>query len=156
MYIVLPFILGGWLVDVSAGVTQEEGYTGFLHLPFAVLALIFIARRIQPFLSLVDREVEILCTNELIVLHLMGIFFFFFVRKDRATALRLELTPQRQNVSRLPTKPPGRPTGTLCRCLLPVPYTSESIVYCILRSCYLLVIPLGYKSINLASSRAPF
>ena len=46
-------------LDVPAGVTQEEGHTGFLiHLPSAVRALIFIARRIQPFLSLVDREVE--------------------------------------------------------------------------------------------------
>ena len=53
-----PFILDVRLVDVPAGVTQEEGHAGFLHLPFAVLALIFLARRIQPFLSLVDREVE--------------------------------------------------------------------------------------------------
>ena len=45
-------------MDVPAGVTQEEGRTGFLHLPSAVIALIFLARRIQPFLSLVDREVE--------------------------------------------------------------------------------------------------
>ena len=47
-------------MDVPAGVTQEEGRTGFLiHLPSAVRALIFVARRIQPsFLSLVDREVE--------------------------------------------------------------------------------------------------
>ena len=46
-------------MDVPAGVTQEEGHTGFLiHLPSAVRALIFVARRIQPFLSLVDREVE--------------------------------------------------------------------------------------------------
>ena len=46
-------------LDVPAGVTQEEGHTGFLiHLPSAVRALIFVARRIQPFLSLVDREVE--------------------------------------------------------------------------------------------------
>ena len=45
-------------MGVPAGVTQEEGHTGFLHLPSAVLALTFIARRIQPFLSLVDREVE--------------------------------------------------------------------------------------------------
>ena len=36
---------------------QEEDHTGFLHLPSA-LTLIFLARRIQPFLSLVDREVE--------------------------------------------------------------------------------------------------
>ena len=46
-------------LDVPAGVTQEEGHTGFfIHLPSAVRALIFLARRIQPFLSLVDREVE--------------------------------------------------------------------------------------------------
>ena len=46
-------------LDVPAGVTQEEGHTGFLiHLLSAVRALIFLARRIQPFLSLVDREVE--------------------------------------------------------------------------------------------------
>ena len=45
-------------LDVPAGVTQEEGHTGFpIHLS-AVRALTFIARRIQPFLSLVDREVE--------------------------------------------------------------------------------------------------
>ena len=46
-------------MDVPAGVTQEESHTGFLiHLLSAVHALIFLARRIQPFLSLVDREVE--------------------------------------------------------------------------------------------------
>ena len=46
-------------LDIPAGVTQEEGYTGFLiHLPSAVRASIFLARRIQPFLSLADREVE--------------------------------------------------------------------------------------------------
>ena len=46
-------------LDIPAGVTQEEGHTGVLiHLPSAVRALIFVARRIQPFLSLVDREVE--------------------------------------------------------------------------------------------------
>ena len=47
-------------LDVPAGVIQEEGHTGFLtHLPSsAVHAFIFLARRIQPFLSLVDPEVE--------------------------------------------------------------------------------------------------
>ena len=46
-------------LDVPAGVTQEEGHTGFfIHLLSAGPALIFLARRIQPFLSLVDREVE--------------------------------------------------------------------------------------------------
>ena len=57
MCVSIPFILDVRLVDVPAGVTQE-GHTGFLHLSSAVLALIFLARRIQPFLSLVDREVE--------------------------------------------------------------------------------------------------
>ena len=57
-------------MDVPAGVTQEEGNTGFsIHLLSAVLALIFLARRIQPFLSLVDREV---------VLHPLDIFIFIF------------------------------------------------------------------------------
>ena len=46
-------------LDVAAGVTQKESHPGFLiHLPSAVRALFFFARRIQPFLSLVDREVE--------------------------------------------------------------------------------------------------
>ena len=40
-------------------VTQEEGHTGFLiYLTSAVRAFTFLARRIQLFLSLVDREVE--------------------------------------------------------------------------------------------------
>ena len=66
-------------MDVPAGVTQEEGHTGFLiHLPSAVRALIFVARRIQPFLSLVDSEVEFCVLTNLIVLHPLGIFFLFF------------------------------------------------------------------------------
>ena len=49
-------------LDVPAGVTQEEGHTGFLiHLLSAVRALLFLARRVQPFLSLVDREVVFFC-----------------------------------------------------------------------------------------------
>ena len=45
-------------LDVPAGVTQEEGHTGFLiHLLSAVRALFFLARKNQPFLSLVDLEV---------------------------------------------------------------------------------------------------
>ena len=50
-----------WIIsslDVPGGVTQEEGHTEFfIHLS-AVRALIFLAKRIQPFLSVVDREVE--------------------------------------------------------------------------------------------------
>ena len=67
-------------MDVPARVTQEEGHTGFLiHLLSAVHALIFLARRVQPFLSLVDREVEFCVLTILIVLHPLGIFFCFFV-----------------------------------------------------------------------------
>ena len=56
--VVISFILDVRLVDVPAGVAQEEGHTRFLHLPSAVLASIFLARRIQPFLFLVGREVK--------------------------------------------------------------------------------------------------
>ena len=66
-------------LDVPAGVTQEEGHTVFLiHLLSAVRAFIFLARRIQSLLSLVEREVGFLCTNDLIVLHPFGIFSFSF------------------------------------------------------------------------------
>ena len=47
-------------MDVPAEVTQEEGNTRFsIHLLSTVLAFIFLARRIRPFLTLVDREVEL-------------------------------------------------------------------------------------------------
>ena len=88
-------------LDVPAGVTQEEGHTRFLiRLPSAVLAWIFLARKIQPFLSLVDHEVEF-CV--LILIFLWGKIWI------RVTASRFELTSQRQKLSRLPTEPPGRP-----------------------------------------------
>ena len=62
----MPFILDVRPVDAPAGVTQEEDHSGFLHLPSAVLALIFIVIRTQPSLSLVDRDVEFCVpTNEL-------------------------------------------------------------------------------------------
>ena len=70
-----------FILDVQIVGSTSRGHTGFLiHLPSAaVLALIFLVRRIQPFLSLVDREVEFLRTNDLIVLHLLGIYFLFFI-----------------------------------------------------------------------------
>ena len=86
-----------------------EGHTGFLlHLLSAVLALIFLARRIQPFLSLVDREVEFCVLNRSPD---VGIYLFIFGGKIpvRVTTPRFELSSQRQRVSRLPTEPPGRP-----------------------------------------------
>ena len=56
--VVILFILDVRFVDVPAGATKKQGHTGILQLPSAVLALIFLARRIQSYLSLVDREVE--------------------------------------------------------------------------------------------------
>ena len=108
-----PFIL--WTsssLDVPAGVTQEEYHTGFLiHLLSAVRGLIFLARRIQPFLSLVDREVEFCVLTILIVLHPLGIFFFFFffflVRKIPFAGI--ELTSQRVRGLRGTSELPGRP-----------------------------------------------
>ena len=64
-------------MDVPAGVTQEEGHTGFfIHFLSAVRALIFLARRIQPFLSLVDREVEF-CVLTMIFFSTRWAFFYF-------------------------------------------------------------------------------
>ena len=66
-------------LDVPAGVTHEEGHTGFLiHLLSAVLALIFLARRIQPFLSLVDREVEF-CVRTIESFTRWAFLFLFFI-----------------------------------------------------------------------------
>ena len=118
-------------IDVPAGVTQEEGHTGFLiHLLSAVHALIFLARRIQPFLSLVDREVEFCVLTVLIVLHPLGIFILFFcflVRKIPFAGI--ELTSQRVRGLRGTSELPGRPAlDTIilyhCHCFIryfPVP-----------------------------------
>ena len=53
------------ILDIKFVGRTSRGHTGgrshrifLIHLPSAVRALIFVARRIQPFLSLVDREVE--------------------------------------------------------------------------------------------------
>ena len=85
-------------MDVPAGVTQKEGHTGFLiHLLSAVCALIFLARRIQPFLSLIDREVEFcVLTNDFNRSPPVGhfiLFFRFLVRKVPFAGI--ELTSQR-------------------------------------------------------------
>ena len=97
-------------LDVLAGVTQEEGDTGFLiHLLSAVRALIFLARRIQPFLSLVDREVEF-CVLTIQSSPPVGHFFLFFsflVRKIPFAGV--ELTSQRVRGLRGTSELPGRP-----------------------------------------------
>ena len=106
-----------------------------------MLALIFLARRIQPLLSLVDREVEFLCTNDSIVLHLLGIIYVFiteylFIIFPRAkikipvhvTAPGFELTSQRQKVSRLSTELlGGATTGYIVYVCMVITYYSNSM-----------------------------
>ena len=100
-------------LDVPAGVTQEEGHTGFLiHLLSAVRALIFLTRRIQPFLSLVDREVELLTIYSLSTRWaFLFLFFSFLVRKIPFAGI--ELTSQRVRGSRCNSELPGRPCASL-------------------------------------------
>ena len=82
--IVIPFILDVRLrVDAPAGVTQEEGHTGFLYLPSAVLALIFVARMIQPSLSLVDREVNFCVPTNYYWFSTWARFFIFIFREEK-------------------------------------------------------------------------
>ena len=81
MCVFFPFVL-----DVPAGVAQEEGHTGFLiNFPSAVLALIFLARRIQPFLYLVDP------VKSNFVVH----FYLLFFSEEKSQLPGFELTSQR-------------------------------------------------------------
>ena len=98
-------------MDVPAGVTQEEGHTGFfIHLLSAVRAFIFLARRIQPFLSLVDREVEfcVLTISFSTRWAFLVLFFSFLVRKIPFAGV--ELTSQRVRGLRGTSELPGRPS----------------------------------------------
>ena len=106
-------------LDVPAGVTQEEGHTGFfIHLLSAVRALIFLARRIQPFLSL-DRKVE-LCVLTISSFSTRWAFLFlvfkFLVRKIPFAGI--ELTSQRVRGLHSASQLPGRPVL--------LPYEKES------------------------------
>ena len=88
VYVFFPFILNVMFVGCISRESHRRKVTQDLfssHLPSAVHAFIFLARRIQPFLSLVGRYVQFLCTNDVIVLHLLGIFmfiFYFLVREN--------------------------------------------------------------------------
>ena len=97
-------------LDVPAGVTQEEGHTGFfIHLLSAVRALIFLARRIQPFLSLVDREVE-LCVPTIYSFSTRWAFLilFFSILVRKIPFAGVELTSQRVRGLRGTSELPGR------------------------------------------------
>ena len=96
-------------LDVPARVSQEEGHIGFfIHLLSAVRALTFLARRIQPSLSLVDREVE-LCVLTILSFStrwaFLFLFFSFLVRKIPFAGV--ELTSQRLRGLRGTSELPG-------------------------------------------------
>ena len=84
--VIIPFILAVRLVDASAaGVTQEDCHTGFLCLPFAELALIFLARRFQSFPSSTVKWNFLyprMNRSPLIIGHFLTFFFIIFVRKN--------------------------------------------------------------------------
>ena len=80
--VVIPFILDVRVVDPPLGVTQE-GHSGFVRLPSAELALIFIAKRIQPFLSLLDSKSNFVYPrnnrSSLLVGHDFLLFIYLFI-----------------------------------------------------------------------------
>ena len=99
---------------------------------FCGVALIFLARRIQPFLSLVDREAEfcaLTIDRSPLVAH-----FYFFVRKNPSSCdcTRFELTSQRQNVLRLQSEPPGRPAVGINSTVVLVTSQITSSIYTII------------------------
>ena len=116
MFVDFPFTLEVRLVDApSAGVTQEEGHTGFLiHLPS-------FYGRIKPPRSVSSSIVK----STSVYPRINRILFFGWGGKIRVrvTAPRFELTSKRQKkVSRLPTEPTGRPANNLddscCYCFI--------------------------------------
>ena len=86
-------------LDVPAGVTQEEGHTGVFHPPSFCGACLNFSREKDSAVPFPRRPCSrILCTNDLIVLHSLGILLYlfnylFFVRKVPFTGI--ELTSQR-------------------------------------------------------------
>ena len=58
VFVGVRFFFFPFILDIKFVGRTSRGHTGFLNLPSAVRALIFLARRIQPFLSLVDRDAE--------------------------------------------------------------------------------------------------
>ena len=102
-----PFIL-----DIKFVGRTSRSHTGFLiHLPSTVRALVFFARRIQPFLSLVDGEVEF-CVQQFSHSSLVGhLFFYFFGEKNTVYRDRTHV-PMCQEVTRLPLSYRGdQPSG---------------------------------------------
>ena len=81
--VVIPFIMDVRLWTYQPGSHRRKVTQGFLDLLSAVIAFIFLARKIQPFLSLVEREVGFcVLTISIIVFHLLSIFFLCEKKKQ--------------------------------------------------------------------------
>ena len=77
--VVISFILDVRLVDAPDGGAQEEAHTDYFYLPSAGLAIVFLARRIQPPLSLVDREVEFCVLTKYLFSYYIYIYILSFL-----------------------------------------------------------------------------
>ena len=139
------------MCESTTTTTQEEGHTGFfIHLFSAVGAFIFLARRIQPFLSLVDREVELRVrfNRSPPVGHFYFGFSSFFARK--IPFAEFELTSQRVRGLRGTSELPGRPALTvlymafLCFfvCVLWSMHSSSHVIRCV---CCVQLLGISYQ-----------
>ena len=112
--------------------------------PFCcMLALIFTARRIQPFLFFSSSTVKYIEFVYQRINHfpsLVGHFYFYFIFSRgkipvSVTAPRFEFTPRRQKASRLQTEPWGRATAPR--------YLKRSIYNCVLSGFQVSLFSLG-------------
>ena len=102
-----------FILDIKFVGCTSQGHTGFVtHLLSAVRALIFLARRIQPFLSLVDREVEfrVLTIYSFSTGWAFSSFVFSFL-VIKIPFAGIELTSQRVRGLRGTSELPGRPAS---------------------------------------------
>ena len=114
-----PFIL-----DVKfVGCTSRGHYTGgrphiFSHPPSFCGACLCYSREKDSAVPFPRRpRSRILCTNDFIVLHLLGMFifiYFYLFSEEKSQLPGFKLTSQRdRRVTRLPTELPGRPATTV-------------------------------------------
>ena len=111
VYVFFPFILVIKFVRRT-----RRGHTGFLVHLSAARAFIFLARRIQPFLSLVDSEVEFcVLTTYSFSTRWAFLFSFFSFSVRKIPFAGIELTSQRVRGYMVPLSYRGRFTRKYCR-----------------------------------------
>ena len=104
----------------------SRGHTGrrslrISHSPsFCAVCLNFPTIRIQPFLSLVDREVEfcVLTNKSFSTCWAFFISFYYYYCEEKSRLPEFELTSERQRVSRLSTESLGRPVVECNACVV--------------------------------------